>query len=165
MFFIITGAIWLGGAGAVIVGGLFWKRGTNTGAFAALIIGCVGSLISIVLQQNWVGHVYPWLTDSAPQLLSGLKHNIEAVSTAVPGINWVVGPDKFPIDSRWMSLFTVIFAASAYVICALFEWLILKKPAFNLPKMLHRGKYAVKGDHEEKTAQPPTGWRALQYCF
>ena len=161
MFFIITGAIWLGGAGAVIVGGLYWKRGTNKGAFAALIIGCVVSLAGIILQQSWASHVYPWLVNNAPGFLNSMKDVIEGIASHVPGINWNINPDKFPIDSRWMSLFTVILAASSYVGISLFEWLILKKPAFNMDQMLHRGEYAIKGDHQKEVTRPPTGFRAL----
>ena len=29
MYFALTGAIFLGGAGSVIIGGLYWKRGTR----------------------------------------------------------------------------------------------------------------------------------------
>ena len=41
MFFAITGTVWLGGSGAVIVGGLYWKRGTTEAAYAAVIWGAV----------------------------------------------------------------------------------------------------------------------------
>jgi len=161
MFFIITGAIWLGGAGAVITGGLYWKRGTNIGAFAALIIGCIVSLLGIALQQSWAHHVYPWLTNNAPDFLNSLKHIIEGIANHVPGINWTINPDKFPIDSNWMSFFTVIIAILFYVGISLFEWLILKRPAFNMDQMLHRGKYAIQGDHQKEVTRPPTGFRAL----
>ena len=33
MFMAVTGAIFLGGAGICIVGGLYWKRGTTAGAW------------------------------------------------------------------------------------------------------------------------------------
>jgi SSS family solute:Na+ symporter len=51
MYFMITGAIWIGGAGAVVIGGLYWKRGTTRGAWAGLITGSVLATVSIILQQ------------------------------------------------------------------------------------------------------------------
>lgn len=51
MFFAITGAFYLGGAGACIIGGLYWKRGTTAGAWTAMILGAILSLSSIIIQQ------------------------------------------------------------------------------------------------------------------
>jgi SSS family solute:Na+ symporter len=51
MFFAITGAIFLGGAGAVIIGGLYWKKGTAAGAWAGMITGSTLSVASIVIRQ------------------------------------------------------------------------------------------------------------------
>jgi SSS family solute:Na+ symporter len=48
-FFAITGTIWLGGAGAVIVGGLYWKWGTTVAAYVALIIGSVFGVAGLVI--------------------------------------------------------------------------------------------------------------------
>ncbi|MBP7275507.1 MAG: hypothetical protein KBA51_04810 [Kiritimatiellae bacterium] len=45
MFFAFTGNLWLGGAGAVIVLGLYWKRGTTAGAYAAILTGIVLALL------------------------------------------------------------------------------------------------------------------------
>jgi SSS family solute:Na+ symporter len=53
MFFAITGTIWLGGSGAVIIGGLYWKKGTTAGAYGAVIIGMVVALIGFVLPRIW----------------------------------------------------------------------------------------------------------------
>jgi SSS family solute:Na+ symporter len=39
MFLVATGAIYVGGAGACIIGGLYWKKGTVTAAWAAMITG------------------------------------------------------------------------------------------------------------------------------
>ena len=35
LYFAITGAIFAGGSGAVIIGGLYWKKGTTAGAWTA----------------------------------------------------------------------------------------------------------------------------------
>ncbi len=51
MYFAVTGAIFLGGAGAVIIGGLYWSRGTTPAAWAAMIVGSAFSAGSIVLRQ------------------------------------------------------------------------------------------------------------------
>lgn len=53
MFFAVTGAIWLGGAGSVIIGGLYWKRGTTMAAYCSLIVGSVLAVSGIVLENIW----------------------------------------------------------------------------------------------------------------
>ena len=37
----VTGTIYLSGAGVVLIGGIYWKRGSSTGAFVALLGGLV----------------------------------------------------------------------------------------------------------------------------
>ncbi len=51
LFFQITGAIFMSGGGAVIMFGLYWKRGTTAGAWSAIITGAVISLTGIVIHQ------------------------------------------------------------------------------------------------------------------
>ncbi len=51
LYFAITAAIFVGGSGAVIIGGLYWKRGTTAAAWSALIVGSVVSVTGIILQQ------------------------------------------------------------------------------------------------------------------
>ena len=51
MFFWITGAIFLSGAGAVIIGGLYWKKGTTTAAWVSLITGSSLAIAGIILLQ------------------------------------------------------------------------------------------------------------------
>lgn len=54
LYFAITAAIFTGGSGAVIIGGLYWKRGTTSAAWSALICGSVIAVTGIILQQ-----IYP----------------------------------------------------------------------------------------------------------
>lgn len=62
-FMNITGAIYMGGSGAVIIGGLYWKRATTAGAWSAMFVGSglavVGLILPIFIQNmplndNWM---------------------------------------------------------------------------------------------------------------
>ncbi|MCL7964845.1 MAG: sodium:solute symporter [marine benthic group bacterium] len=51
LFFAITGAIFAGGSGAVLIGGLYWKRGTTAAAWSAMITGSTIAVGGIVVHQ------------------------------------------------------------------------------------------------------------------
>ncbi|NMC44096.1 MAG: sodium:solute symporter [candidate division Zixibacteria bacterium] len=51
LFFAITGAIFAGGSGAIIIGGLYWKRGTTAAAWAAMITGSGIAVAGIIIHQ------------------------------------------------------------------------------------------------------------------
>ncbi len=51
LFFAVTGAIFAGGSGAVIIGGLYWKRGTTAAAWSAMITGSGIAVAGIVIHQ------------------------------------------------------------------------------------------------------------------
>lgn len=160
MFFAITGAIWLGGAGSVIIGGLYWKHGSTKGAFASLIVGAVVALSGIALQQAWP-HVYPWMASNTPSVLSAIRAVLEGISARVPGIHWKVEADAFPIDGQWVNFFAMISAIAAYVAFSLYDWLVAKKRPVNMNRLLHREKYAIEGEHLAGTTPPVQGWRSF----
>lgn len=49
----VTGSIYCGAAGAILIGGLYWRRGTVQAAWAAVAVGVPLSLCAIVLSNNW----------------------------------------------------------------------------------------------------------------
>jgi SSS family solute:Na+ symporter len=51
MFCALTASVFVGGAGAAIIGGLYWNRGTTAGAWVAMCVGMVASLAGIVIKQ------------------------------------------------------------------------------------------------------------------
>jgi len=51
MWFAVTCAIYVGGVGAAIIGGLYWKKGTTAGAWAALFAGSSLSVGGIVARH------------------------------------------------------------------------------------------------------------------
>ncbi|HEX9728874.1 MAG TPA: hypothetical protein VGA37_10250 [Gemmatimonadales bacterium] len=51
LFFAITGAVFFGGAGAVLIGGLYWRRGTTAAAWSAMVTGSGIALGGIIVHQ------------------------------------------------------------------------------------------------------------------
>ncbi len=51
LFMAATGAIFMGGAGSAIIGGLYWKKGSTAAAWAAMIVGSSIATGGIVAQQ------------------------------------------------------------------------------------------------------------------
>ena len=58
MWWAVTQAIYIGGAGAAIIGGLYWKKGTTAGAWSALLTGSLLSGGGILLRQIY-GRAFP----------------------------------------------------------------------------------------------------------
>lgn len=59
MWWQVTTAIYVGGAGAAIIGGLYWKKGSTSGAWAALLAGSGLSVGGIVARQIY-GEAFPF---------------------------------------------------------------------------------------------------------
>ncbi len=161
MFFAITGAIYIGGAGSLIIGGLYWKRGSTSGAWVALTTGWVVAVSGMILRLLWKDSLYPWMVTDAPWLLDLVRTGLEGVSTRVWGINWKVGPDEFPLDGQWVNFFAMCLSIVGYVTCSLLAWLVARRPAFNMERMLHRGRYAIRVDHDGEVVKPVSGLRAI----
>ncbi len=137
MFFALTGSVWLGGAGAVIIGGLYWKRGTAAGAWASLTIGGILSVLGFIGTQFWVDWIYPALSQN-PEILSNVSVMIENISRPFePIIRWRVQPDAFPLNGQEVFFITMSFSITSYIVVSL---LTCKQP-FNMDKMLNRGVY------------------------
>jgi len=122
MFFAITGAIYLGGVGAAIIGGLYWSRGTTAGAFTAMVFGSTASIGTLIAR-----HIRP---------------------------EWFEGRRIF--TSKFMELYIVVACIVLYIVVSL----LTGRRKFNLERMLHRGKYALK---DEKTSEivASKGWKAF----
>ena len=143
MYFALTGAFYLGGAGSVIIGGLYWKRGSTLGAWMGMITGSTLAFGGLLIRQLW------------PKITSNLLQYF-------PDNQFLAGhAETFPLDGMEISFYAAILGVIAYVTGSLLSWILMKKPACNMNRILHRGKYAVAGDHTEDVKLPPTGIRAL----
>lgn len=142
----IMGAIWVGGAGAVTLGGLYTRFGTTSGAYASLVTGAFIAGGGVLVQRNWPDHVYPFLQKMG--LIDPLDDFLQTISSPfVPYIRWEMNPVKFPINS--MELFFIAMISSVLAYC-LVSLLTCRKP-YDLDKLLHRGRYNIELKNEQRT--------------
>ena len=140
MFFALTGTIYLGWAGAAIIGGLYWKHGTNAGAWSAAIIGVILAI------GGWYS-TYFW--EDARLMISGIAPE------------WAAS-EKMPINAQILWFWTMIATLVTYVGVSLLSG--IGKPTFNMDQLLHRGEYSVESETEqtsEEEAQPPSMGMAI----
>lgn len=89
----VTGAIYFASAFALLVGGLYWKRASSTGAVLALVAGC-SAIFGLGAVQEWV---FIDMMRMAPERLDAFTS--ERVGLAVVGFTvlaMVVGSLLFP---------------------------------------------------------------------
>ncbi len=132
MYQLITGAIYLGGSGAIIIGGLYWKRGTTAGAWSALIVGASLALLGAGLRIVW---------------------------PAIPSL--VAIAPEFPLNGAWMALIASLASIVTYVSVSL----LTCREDFNMNKLLHRGEYALPGEHQKAVQPHPLRWLGINAEF
>ncbi|MBQ3810249.1 MAG: sodium:panthothenate symporter, partial [Kiritimatiellae bacterium] len=155
MFFAVTGALWMA-SGPIITLGLYWKRGTTAGAFAALVLGAGTAVAAIFAQKLWVPRLYPWI--AAHGWAPGLDRLLRALSAPFePWVHWELTPDKFPVNSVEVGVLTQLFTLLLYVGVSLAT---CRRP-FNMDRLLHRGAYADERERAREAARVPLLQRVL----
>ena len=143
MFMHLTGAIYVAGGGAVIIGGLYWKRGTAGAAWSAMLIGSIFASVGLTIQTLWPKLV-PVLQEHFPQNAFLAEHT-----------------ESCPWNGMQITVAVTLCAVASYILISLWSSLVLRRPSFNMNRMLHRGKYAIVGEHGETGSLPPTGLKAI----
>ena len=121
LYFAVTFAIFAGGVGAVIIGGLYWDRGTTEGAWAAMIVGAAIAVTGTIVPQVSDS----WLIDT--EGFKGIKNFILRLKE----INGI----KFYALSMGFSSFSYILVS-----------LMTFKEKINMDKLLNRSKYSIQGE-------------------
>ncbi|AQT68110.1 putative transporter [Anaerohalosphaera lusitana] len=121
MYCAISASVFTAGAGTVIIGGLYWSKGTTAAAWASMIIGMVTSLVGMVIKQ-------------------------------------FINPDFF-LTGQEITFCAIVISVSVYVAVSL----IGRKKAFNMDRMLHRGKYKIKGEESVSLHDAKTVWQKLGF--
>ena len=143
LYISIMVSIWGGGAGPVMVFGLYSRFGTTAGAFTSLFSGMIISGGGMLIKRNWADHVYPFLDKM--HWAEPLGIFLDRVSRPFnPIIKWQMTPVDFPINSYEITFIAICVSITLYVIVSK---LTCRQP-FNLERMLHRGKYALDGENK-----------------
>ncbi len=147
MFINIMCSLWLGAAGPIMLGGLYTRWGTTSGAFAALLFGSGTAIGGLFCQRNWADLIYPFLESSG--YLGYLDTVFRTVSGfTAPYVVWEMNAQKFPVNSYEIYFLATVLGIAGYTIVSL---LTCKQP-YDLEKLLHRGRYA------ETAVAPEPAW-------
>ncbi len=159
LFLTIASSIWVTGAASVVTFGLYSRRGTTAGAYAALIGAGGFSALGMVVQRNWAEIVYPFL-DAHGWVPACTAFFAKASAPFHPWIVWEMNPVKFPVNS-------VEITFSSYMLSIALYWIVslatCRKP-FNLDRMLHRGIYRP-ADEPPPSPRETFTWRRLLRHF
>jgi SSS family solute:Na+ symporter len=119
LWWLLTAAIFIGGAGAAIIGGLYWRKGTTSAAWAAAITGSTLGFGGIMC-----GHFWSSVLDTLGTVLA--NHGIHL-------------PAKFWFNDQVSGFIAALTAATTYIVVSLLTCSV----DFDLERMLHRGKYSI----------------------
>ncbi len=148
MFSNLACAMWVSGAGPVMIFGLYSRFGTAAGAWAAQLASAFLSISYILVQRNWADVVYPALAKAG--LVETLDRLLRALSAPFePYIQWRMDAVKCPVNTIEFTFFLSLLCVALYVIVSK---LTCREP-FNLAQMLHREPLSeMKGGAERQMA-------------
>jgi SSS family solute:Na+ symporter len=131
----LIAAIYLGGVGAVVWGGLYWKKGTSAAAWTAMITGTSLALVFNIVQPFW--------TRFQPLFLRWSGHG---------GLHdyLLAHPDRCPITGQTFSTSTALVALTLYIVVSL----LTCKEDFDMDRLLHRGKYKIPSEDDTREPLP-----------
>jgi len=134
LYFALTAAIFSGGCGAVIIGGLYWKRGTTAAAWTAMIIGAFIGVGGTLVKQVSVD----WLSDVS---------SLATIKTILLYLKDINGQEYWGIGMASSSI--------SYI----FVSLVGNRSSIDMDKLLNRGRYSIKGEMAVVNKEPELGWR------
>jgi SSS family solute:Na+ symporter len=124
MWWAITGTVFQAGAGAAIIGGLYWKKGTTAAAWTGALLGSTLSLGAILVSQYWSANWW------------GFK-------MLLPVAGWlgISLPEKFfngVVITFWVDVLVLV----SYIVVSL----LTCRGNFDMDRLLHRGRHRVEQD-------------------
>ena len=150
LFFALTGAIFAGWSGAVIIGGLYTRWGTTAAAWAATLTGVSMALGGFVLEQA--------------------QRSWGETQVAFWGLLDFAGPQRAAVWAGWVDThlpngqelwgWAMWVCSVVYVVVSLGQQAVRRR-SFDLDRLLHRGRWAVAGEVEAGEGAQSRGWKVL----
>ena len=134
LYFALTAAIFSGGCGAVIIGGLYWERGTTAAAWTAMIIGAFIGVGGTLVKQVSVD----WLSDVS---------SLTTIKTILLYLRDINGQEYWGIGMASSSI--------SYILVSL----IGSRSSIDMDMLLNRGRYSIKGEMAVINKDPELGWK------
>jgi len=144
MYFALTGIVFLSWSGVVIIGGLYWKYGTASGAWSAMLTGAILGVISWIFVYHWewcqlifndyMPTFWNWISNKWPQLKGS----------------------KSPLNAQILFFFSMMGSIVIYVITSL---ITTKGETFDLHNMLHHTKKKIFP--VDTALKRKTGWKTF----
>jgi hypothetical protein len=136
MFVTLACAMWVSGAGPVMLFGLYSRFGTTAGAWTAQLTSMVMSIAYVYVQRSWADVVYPAIAKAG--LVESFDRALRALSSPFePYIHWEMDAVKCPVNTIEFGFFLSLLTFFLYIAVSK---LTCREP-FNLDRMLHRGEY------------------------
>jgi len=118
MWSALTASVFVSAAGSVIIGGLYWSRGTTKGAWASMFVGIAVSAFGILAKDGYWVFTSVFGEDGVPAIIATVH------------------------ESKWISGQVLTFAA---MVSAIVAYVAVSKATytepFDLDRMLYRGRY------------------------
>ncbi len=144
MWWAVTTAIYVGGAGSAIIGGLYWKKGTSAGAWTAMVTGSSLAAGGILLRQYY-GDGFPLngqqISFFSMLIAIGLYIAVSLITNredfnmdrmlhrgkyAVPLPEGIVLPEKKRLDwTKWIGIDGDFTRSDKWIAGGLFTWNML----------------------------------------
>ncbi len=142
MYCALSAAVFIGGAGAAIIGGLYWNRGTAAAAWSAMIAGMVLSGGGILIKQAPV-------------------EQVEALRALAAPLSWI-GSAMLYLRSAFtgQEMNFIAIAASSLIYVAVS---LMQNQRFDLDRLLHRGRYAMAGESSLSIRDARGVWEKLGF--
>lgn len=136
LYFAVTAAIFAGGCGAVIIGGLYWNKGTTAAAWTAMIIGAVIGVSGTLIKQ--ISDI--WLLDVSSY------SQLKTILIFLKNIN---GQEYWGLGMASSSI--------SYIVVSL----LFPEKLVNMDKLLNRGEYSIDGEVNVVDEQVKRGWKVF----